>query len=195
MSKKLVAVIIVAIVLLLGISGYVFISNNKDESKESNSSSKTTTSTSKKATDSSGNVFSLSESGKAQTCKFTYTGTSGTGTGNMYSDGRGRAIMTLVVNTSKGSSLTSNTLLLGDKVYSWTITGGNAVGFVANKSTYTAPKTNTASEVSSNTSSTSQNSDISKSYKIKCSSWKVDDSVLAVPTSVNFQTLPSSTPQ
>ena len=191
MSKKLISVI-VAVLIIAGIAGFVVYNNNKDDNSKSNASSTSLTSSAQKSTQTStsGSIFSLAEAGKAQKCTFTYTGTSGTGTGTMYSNGKGGGLMTLAVTTSEGKTLTSNTLLSGDKVYSWTTTNGQTIGFVADKSIYTTPK---STATTTQPSSVTQDSEASKSYKVKCVGWSVDQAMLTPPTNVTFQTLPSST--
>lgn len=185
MSKKLIA-IIVAVILVAGVAGFILLKGDDEDTKSNSSVTSSSENAKKDTSTTSGNVFSLSEAGKAQRCAFTYSGSNGTGDGTMYSDGKGRGLMTLNVTSEQGNSMVSNTLVLSDKVYSWTATNGQTIGFVANKSTYT-------SNQSSNTqtsSSATQNTDASQSYKVKCVAWEVDESTLAVPSSVSFQTLP-----
>lgn len=174
----------VAVVAVLGVGAY-FLFGNKDNDTANNSTANTNTSANSQTATSdqpeSGNIYSLADAGTARTCTFTYTGSTGTGTGTMYADGKGRGLMTMKVETSSGKTLTTNTLLLSDKVYGWT----GSTGFVYKKSTLESGQ----SQSSSSSGSSSTTADPSKNYSLKCAGWTVDESMLTVPSDVNFTSI------
>ncbi len=185
MSKNTTIITIVAVVvLLIGIVAFVTLSNNKKSSNTSN-----TTTNSQEASQSNsttnGNIFTIATGGEARKCTYNYSGQNGTGTGTMYTDGKGRGLMQMSVETSKGNSGESSVLLNADKVYSWTTSNGKTVGFVFNKSTFEKQGTTT----SPSTSSTSV--DPSQKFDLKCTAWSVDEAILTVPSNVNFMSMPT----
>lgn len=129
-----------------------------------------------------GNIFTLVDMGHAHQCTFTYSGSTGNSEGKMYTDGKGRGLMTVDVKTAKGNTGQVNTLLLNDKVYGWTETDGKTVGFVYSKSTITSGKGSSAS---------SSGVDPNQKFELKCSSWNVDEAKLSVPSNVNFMSMPN----
>lgn len=187
MNKKTMLIVgAVVAVLALGGLGYVLTQNKDDDTATNNTSNQTSntsqTQTEEEHNEEQGNLFSLAGGGKAQECDMSYSGANGTGTGKMYTDGKGRGLMTLSVNTAQGNTGQSNTLVTSDKVYSWTTTGGQNFGFVFNKSTYTANQ--------SSSSSSSTSADPNQNFKLDCHSWTVDESKLSVPANINFTSLP-----
>lgn len=190
MNKKVLAVVAVVVVVLLAGGTYMMISKNNKHGT-SNSSSTSSSSQTEQANieqAESGNIFSIADAGKAKKCTYTYTSSSGEGTGTMYSDGKGRAFMTVDIKTEKDNTGKTSTLLLSDKVYGWTETKGKTIGFIYDKSKFTSGS-------SSNTSATGPNNvDPNKQFKLSCSGWNVDESVLTVPQDVNFTSLPATVP-
>ena len=102
----------------------------------------------------------------------------------MYTDGKGRGRMQLELKTERGNTGQSNTLVSGGKVYSWTVTEGAAIGFVADASTIQPNAAGSPTDSSSQTAG--------KNFSLNCKSWNVDEAMLAVPTDVNFTALPST---
>lgn len=186
MNKKvLITIGVILFVLLASASVYMIINNN---SSSTSSSSNTSTNAEKADLANSGNIFSLTESTKAQQCTFTYSGSNGSGNGKMYTDGKGNGLMTIEVKTEQGNTGTSNTLLLGDKVYGWTNTASQTIGFVYTKEQLTS-NTNSGSN---SQSSSSSNVDPNQKFNLSCSSWNVDQNILQVPQNVNFTALPGN---
>lgn len=191
MSKKLIIGIIAVVVIIAG--GVFFVT--KDDGNQNNSSSgeqaATNTEQQPSNNESKGNIFSLSDSGKPQKCTFTYSGTKGNGTGTMYTDGSGRGLMQIEVQTAKGNTGKSNTLVLSDKVYGWMETGEKSVGFVYDKAKLTQQTQN----AQNNPSQTSTNTDPNQSFDLQCDSWSVDEAMLSVPKNVNFTAMPAIAPR
>ena len=186
MVKKLI--ILVVVLAALGAGAYILSGNSKnDETAATMSTSTTKEQETKTSTSENGNIYSLADGDKARKCTFSYAGSQGTSVGKMYSDGKGNGLMTIEVTTSKGTTSTSNTLVLTDKVYGWTKTDKGSVGFVYDKSALTS-KTNTTNSSSSSSNSTA-NPD--KDFKLSCQSWNVDESLFVLPTDVHFTSLPN----
>ena len=131
-----------------------------------------------------GNLFSISGAGKAQQCDLSYSGAGGSGTGKMYTDGKGRGLMSLSLATTQGNTGQMNTLVTSDKVYTWTATGDQAFGFVYDKSRFNT-NSNTGSE-SSSTANPNQD------FNLDCHNWTVEESKLTAPSNINFSSLPAS---
>jgi uncharacterized protein YxeA len=187
MNKNIL--IVAGVLILLGGAGAFFLLSKNDNTQQTTNNSSTTNQSEQKAQEeekaetTNGNIFSLSDSGHSHKCMFTYSGSNGTGNGTMYTDGKGRGLMTIEVKTEKGNTGKSNTLVLSDKVYGWTETEGKAIGFTYDKSTLTNGSGN---------SSSGSNVDPSQKFDLNCEDWSVDESTLAVPTNVNFMTLPTA---
>lgn len=187
MNKKL---IIGAVVAVVAIAGVAFVVTRKDDSTGgSNATSNGTTNqpaqSAGEGASESGNIYSLTDAGKARKCTFQYSGSNGTGSGTMYTDGKGRGLMTVDVKTERGNTGTSNTLVLSDKVYGWTTTGGSAIGFMYNKASLTGGSGASGANGSSA-------ADPNQKFDLQCGSWNVDEAVLGVPQGVNFMSLPTA---
>lgn len=185
MVKKII--IGVVAVVVVGAGAYLLF-GNKDNGETSNSQANSSQSkeAANKNTSQEGNILSLSSGGSAKTCTFSAKTTSGSGTGTMYSDGKGRGLMNMKIVTNEGKTVMANTLLSGEKVYSWTVTDGQSRGFIFNKSSLEKkPSSDTAPSTSSSKSNVSQD------YKLSCAKWTVDESMLAVPTTVTFTEMPN----
>lgn len=188
LKKVLIGVVIVAVI---GAGAYILFGNKDNGDSTANNSSTGSSqnqiSTTKDSTE-NGNIYSLTTSGSARKCTFTYSGANGSGTGTMYSDGKGRGLMNMEVVTTEGNKASTNTLVTADKVYGWTDTGGHSMGFIYDRSSL---ETNLDSaQSSSNSGSSSSTADPNKDYKLKCVSWTVDEATLAVPSDVMFTTIP-----
>lgn len=193
-NKKVLIGILVAILVLGGVAYFVFSGKDDNNTISSQTQSTNQNKTTDQNTDSanpenSGNLKTLSEAGKAQKCTMKYSGNNGSGDGTMYSDGKGRGLMTMSYQTEQGNSGISNTLYNQDKVYTWTTVNGQTFGMVLEKSAYESQSGNSSqSETSKNTP------DPNEKFDLNCSSWNVDESVLTPPADVNFTsfTLPNS---
>lgn len=188
MNKKTMLIVgaVVAVIALGGL-GYFLTQDDSEDQATSTSNQESNNETAQNEetehNQQQGNLFSVAGGGKAQQCDMSYSGANGTGNGKMFTDGKGRGLMTLSLTTEKGNSGQSNTLVTSDKVYSWTATGsGQTIGFVFNKATYTA---------NSNTgSSSSSSADPNQTFDMDCHDWTVEESKLSVPGNVTFTSLP-----
>lgn len=190
MSRNVIIGIIVAVVIVGG--GVYFVTKDKSSQNNSSSNQGSTNNAQQEADNnaSKGNIFSLADSGKPQKCTFTYSGSNGTGTGTMYSDGTGRGLMQMEVKSEKGNTGKSNTLVLSDKVYGWMETSEKAVGFIYDK----AKLTEQVKNAQNNPSQASTTADPNKSFDLNCESWSVDEAMLSVPKNVNFMAMPTVAP-
>lgn len=190
MSRNLIIGIIVGVVVIVGGVAY-FVSNKSDSNSQQNTSTQPSQPQSVQQDDSqttttNSNFFALSESGKPQICTFVYSGEKGSGDGTVYVDGDKRGLMKMNIKTEQGNTVVTNILVQTDKIYSWTTGGDKTFGMVFEKSTLEAPQ----SDTNASTSQSTQN--MKQSYDMDCRPWTVDETVLAVPTNVNFTTLPST---
>lgn len=186
-----VKLIVIAVIILIGAGVALFVLRSSSKEPVSSTNSTGTTSQTQQSTvkePENGNIFSLSGSGKQQKCTFTYSGPSGEGTGTMYSDGKDRGLMTVEVKTAQGNTGKSNTLLQADKVYGWTESDGQTVGFVYDKAKFTSGSTNP------NSSGTNSNVDPNTKFNLSCNNWTVDETMLSVPRNINFMSLPATAP-
>src|SRR3990167_3970097 len=177
MNKKILLAVGAALVVIGAAAAFLVM--GKDDSPATSDQSNT-----QSETTSDGNLLTLSGGGKAQECSMSYSDSNGQGTGKMYTDGKGRGRMQLELKTERGNTGQSNTLVSGGKVYSWTVTEGAAIGFVADASTIQPNAAGSPTDSSSQTAG--------KNFSLNCKSWNVDEAMLAVPTDVNFTALPST---
>lgn len=188
MNRNILLAVGGAIILIGAVAGVLLM--GKDDSPKGTSQSSTqansdSAGTSTEAeTASEGSLVTLSGAGKAQECSLSYSDSNGQGTGKMFTDGKGRGRMQLELTTERGNTGQSNTLTTGGKVYSWTVTEGAAFGFVMDASTI---QTNAAGSPTDSSSQTA-----GKNFSLECKSWNVDETILTVPTDVNFTALPSA---
>ncbi len=182
MSKVIIGAVVAAVIVVAG-GAVVFL--RKDDSPTTTSRSGSSTSSNAESTN--GNVFSLSGGGKALACTYTYSGSNGSGEGKMYTDGKGRGLMSTKVETEKGNTGESNVLSLNDDVYAWTVSNGQTFGFKSTKAAYTAP-----TSASTPTTQSTGASDPNANFDMDCKDWSVDESVLSVPSNVTFTSLPTS---
>ncbi len=190
MNRKTMLIVggVVALAIIAGAVLFVMKDDDSSPASQSNSSSQNTNPAENKITEEDnlkeqGNLFTMSGNGKTRQCDMSYSGPSGSGTGKMYTDGKGRGLMTLSFKSEQGSTGQSNTLVTGDKVYSWTASGGQTFGFVFDKDKFTADTSG------SGTGSTS--ADPNQDFSLDCKDWKVEETKLTVPANVNFSSLPS----
>jgi uncharacterized protein YxeA len=189
MNRKAIIGIIIA-VAIIGVGAAAMMLGGDDTS---NSSTGTNSSTSKndqqasitQDTKTEASLTSLATGGKAQKCTFSYSGSDGQGSGTMYTAGDGRGRMQIAVKTDKGNEGESNMLVLSDKSYTWTKTDEGTFGFMLN--------TSDVKSSGSSSASTSNGSAGAQNYSMDCESWNVDTALLAVPSDVNFISLPSVT--
>lgn len=188
MNTKVTIAIVAAVVIIGGGAAY-FAMNQDEDTKTATQTTKSTSTepaSSSQETSVKGSLASIRSDGKARSCTFTYSGASGSGSGTMYSDGKGRGLLTMELVTEKGNVGQSNTLTTVDKVYSWTKTASGSVGFVFDASTLKTESSASSSASSSNTQNASQN------FDLKCKNWNVDEAILTVPADVTFSTLPTA---
>ncbi len=190
MSTKLVVGIIAAVVIIGGGAYFVTKNNDSQNNNTSNQSASNSTQPESDSSASKGHIFSLADSGKPQKCTFTYSGSNGTGTGTMYSDGTGRGLMQIEVQSEKGNKGKSNTLVLSDKVYGWMETSEKAIGFIYDK----AKLTEQAKNSQNNPPQAGTTVDPNKSFDLNCESWSVDEAMLSVPKNINFMAMPTVAP-
>ena len=184
MNKKILLAIGVAVVAIGAVAGVLVMNKDDSTSNSNQTNSESADSSSDTETSSDGNLLTLSGAGKAQECNFSYSDSNGQGSGKMYTDGKGRGRMQLELTTERGNTGQSNTLTTGGKVYSWTVTEGTSMGFVADASTIQPNAAGSPTDSSSQTAG--------KNFSLNCKSWSVDEAVLTVPTDVNFITLPTT---
>ena len=183
MSGKLIGIIIAALIVVAGGAAYV-ITKDKDDNKASVTvASKTGAQTEKNDTTINANLLSITSSGKARKCTFQSTVNNVTSNGTLFTDGKGRGLMEIVI-PDVGST---NVLALSDKVYGWTNAGGSTSGFTYSKAEL--EKMSSSAGVDSQAKSTA--SSANKDFAMTCSSWSVDLAKLNVPTSINFVNIPS----
>lgn len=191
MNAKVIA-IVVGVLVLVGGGAYLMTQDKDDKTNSQNSQTEQGNQESNPAEETidsntaevTGNLQSLRNGGKAQRCEMNYSDDSGSGTGIMYTDGEGRGRIQLTVVTEKGNTGESNTLVTDEKVYSWTKTDGGSFGFITDASTVQSGATGSPSTSNAQTAG--------KDFKLKCSSWTVDEAVLSVPTNVNFSAITAS---
>ncbi len=182
------AILIVGGVVVLGlVGGGVFLATKDDSSNNSESTTQSTNGSlqATKTNDESkvdGNLQSISSGNKARQCTFSYSGPNGNGQGSMFTDGKGRGLMTTEVTTERGNVGQSNTLITADKAYSWTTTDGRSFGFILDKEKLNSGNT------SSSANSGSQ--DAGKNFSMDCKGWSVDETKLAPPKDITFSALP-----
>lgn len=189
MNKKLIIGIIVAVLIIGGgVAAYFMLTGDDNASTNNSQSSNNQPQTAdiQNNGEYKGSFNSLVASGKAQHCNMSYSGPNGTGTGETYSDGKGRGIMTVNTKTEQGNTGESNTLVTADKVYTWTKSNGQTFGFTLSKTALTQ------SDTSTNSSSSSSTQDSQKEFTMNCQSWTVDEAKLTPPSDVTFTALPTT---
>src|SRR3989344_1285640 len=184
MNKKILLAVGAALVVIGAAAAFLVMGKDVSPATSDQSSTQANNSSTEKEITSDGNLLTLSGGGKAQECSMSYSDSNGQGTGKMYTDGKGRGRMQLELTTERGNIGQSNTLVTGGKVYSWTVTEGAAIGFVADASTIQPNAAGPPTDSSSQTAG--------KNFSLNCKSWNVDEAMLAVPTDVNFTALPST---
>ncbi len=186
MNVKLVGILI-GLLVAVGAGGYFIMNKNSDKKQnvQTTQNPKTESSKEVEGTEIQGSLQSLRSDGKARECTLSYSDGAGSGNGKMYTDGKGRGRVILDLVTERGNSGQANTLINGDKVYSWTKTDSGSFGFVFDASTIQTQ--NTGSPTTSSTATAG------KDFSLKCKDWSVDESVLTVPADVKFSAL-SPTP-
>ena len=98
MSKKVILFGGIGLVVVgVGVVGFMMFGNGSNTGGVNNSSGPTTGDG--QAVE--GNLMSLAGGGKAQVCDMSYEGESGTGTGKMYTDGKGSGLMQLELATER----------------------------------------------------------------------------------------------
>lgn len=191
MSRNVIIAGAVGVVIIIAAGVFVFTQNSSTTSTTTNESQASPQSATNDQgesgnTQTTGNIFTLTDAGKSQKCTFTYNGDNGSGDGTMYADGNGRGLMKTSVETERGNSGENNTLILSDKVYTWTISNGQTFGMVMNKSTMQNGGAGSGTGAGTGAGRTSTSSDANQSFDMNCQSWTVDESILTVPSDVNF---------
>ncbi len=187
MSNRLM-IIIAAIVVAGGAAAFVTMNNDDSPASSSSSSQSSTQTQQKESSDSKtkSNLSTIARDGKAVECDFSSSGASGTATGKMFSDGKGRGLMTINGTTEQGNSGVSNILTTADKSYSWTDSEGRTIGIMFDNA-----------QLQSGTQAAQSNQaagNINQDFDMDCKDWDVDESKLTPPTNINFQSLPTSIP-
>lgn len=180
MSRTILIGLVVVLLAIAGAGTYFLTRGNTDTSQSGNQIDQSEGTNNASFT-------SVANGGKALQCTFTYDGASGSGSGTMYGDGDGRGLMTMEVNTAKGNTGTSKTLVTSDKAYGWFESNGQKTGFTYDKSTFE----NRGTSQSGSTGGTDPN----REFVMDCEPWTLDESLLTVPNDVNFMTLPATPPQ
>lgn len=182
MSAKIIGIAVAALIVVGGGAAYVLTQNNDDQ--------KTASTTQKKnpfkdpETDVyNGDLLDITAAGKARTCSFNTTIEDVTTNGTLYTDGRGRGYMEMIIENVG----TSNALVQDDKIYGWTTTGGSTTGFTYTK----AEVEKLASDAGIDTQTNSSVSSVNQPFNMKCTGWKVDDAKFVAPTNVNFVSVPN----
>lgn len=177
----------VVVIVVVGTGGYFVYTRNQDGTKtiESSSVSKPqpNKSSSSQSETTSGNMNTLSMAGKAQKCTSEFGDVNGTGMGEgvLFTDGKGNALMTTTIH-AKTETHTTNALVKGGTVYSWTDGG---LGLMTPKKA-TQPKPSAPG--SKAPTPPKGNSTLDKTYQFKCDAWTVDPSVFRVPSNIDFKT-------
>lgn len=189
MNRKIVIGVVIAVVLV-GVGAAAMMmggddTNNNTAGTNNNTSNNDQQASTTQEAKTEASLTSLATGGRAQKCTFSYSGSDGQGSGTMYTDGSGRGRMQIAVKTDKGNEGESNMLILSDKSYTWTKTDEGTFGFMLN--------TSDVKSSGSSSASTSNGSAGAQNYSMDCESWNVDSAVLAVPSDVNFISLPSVT--
>ena len=182
MSGKLIGLIIVVLLAVGGVGAYVF-TQNKDDEKASTTTNSKSAFKDPESDVYNGDLLDITSAGKARKCTFSATVENVTSNGTLYTDGKGRGFMEIVVE-NVGST---NVLALSDKVYGWTTAGGSTTGFTYTK----AELEKMSSDAGTNTQASSGASSANQPFNMKCVSWSVDLSKFTVPTNINFMSLPS----
>ncbi len=190
MSKSLIIGIVAGIIAVGGGLTY-FVLNKSNPTTQQSSDVQATQPQAEPQTQenlkTNGNLSTLTNSGKPQKCSFTYSSENGSGSGTMYSDGKGRGLMQMSVQANSGQPVNSNILMLSDRVYSWSTTDGKTFGIVFDRASLESHTDNM------NSTQHQVGEELSKSYDIDCTSWSVDETLLVVPTNITFTALPAST--
>lgn len=178
-----------AVAVLVGSGGVYLLNKDKKPLTSSSNSSAPEISQSNSVNQSNevtveGNLQTLRSDGQARECNLSYSGEDGSGTGKMYTDGKGRGRMQIDLTTARGNAGQSNTLIESEKVYSWTTTDGGSFGFVTQVSSVQTNSTGSPTTSSSQTAG--------KNFEMTCKNWNVDETVLSVPADVNFTPMPGS---
>lgn len=182
MSKNLVGILI-GLLVAVGAGGYLIMNKNSTPNQSAQTAQNTNSSppAETQGTEVQGSLQSLRSDGKARECTLSYSDTAGSGNGTMHTDGKGRGRVKIDLVTERGNAGQANTLISGDKVYSWTTTDSGSFGFVFDTS-----KIQTQNTGSPTTSSTAT---AGKDFSLKCKDWSVDEAILTVPADVKFSTL------
>lgn len=164
----LIAGAVVAILIIIG--GVVY----WQTSAKSDTNDTKTSSTESSSTNNS--ILGISDSGKAQKCTMSYSGNNGSGTGTIYTDGKGQGRYIFTAETEQGNSGEINQILKGDTSYSWLQSGGKTIGFKVKVDP------NSTSAATGNTSGP----DLNSKFEMKCQPWTVDQAQFTMPSDVNF---------
>jgi len=183
MSGKMVGLIIVVLIIVGGVGAYVY-TQNKDDKKAATASNSQSAFKDPESDVYNGDLLDITSAGKARKCTFSTTVENVASNGTLYTDGKGRGFMEIVVDTVG----TTNVLVLSDKMYGWTTAGGSTTGF-----TYTKEELKKmANDAGASTQASSAASSANQPFNMKCTSWSIDLSKFIVPTNIDFLSLPTS---
>ena len=182
MSGKVIGLIVVVLMVVGGVGAYVA-TQNKDDEKAATATNSKSAFKDPESDVYNGDLLDITSAGKARKCTFQSTVDNVTSNGTLYTDGRGRGLMEIVVE-NVGST---NVLVLSDKIYGWTTAGGSTTGFTYTKAELQKMSTDASANSQANSAASSAN----QAFNMKCTSWTLDLSKFTVPTNINFLSLPS----
>lgn len=172
-----IAGIIVAVIILLGLGGFLFLGKNGTSKNQVTQITPTPTVTENSMTQNS--LLDLLTGGKTQSCTFTYAGSDGTKTdGTVYISGtKMRGDISTITSSKKESKITM--IRDGDITYIW---GSDLPTGIK--------MTLSANDLKSNTQA-NQYFNSTQKTDYKCSPWSVDSSMFSVPTNIKFTDISS----
>lgn len=180
-------VVIAGVLVAAGLGSFVFF-NNQGSDDTTASHTKTSSgliTAAESATEQS--ISTLAGLGKARQCTFSYSTASGTTHATAYTDGKGKSRMDMQTTTTQGSTVNLAQYLQGTTSYTVMDANGKKIGYKMDVSKVTTSTTSSAAN------SSTQGVRPDTNYKMQCQNWSVDQSMLAVPTDVEFMTIPTST--
>ena len=181
MNKK-VWIVIVAVLILLGVSGY-FVLGKKDANKSAqNNTGETQEVSSKKNLNTS--LEELAKLGENLQCSFKYTDqtTGSVSSGTVFVAGS-KTAGHFQTNDPTSGEIKSNMINDGTFVYTWLDSEKQGTKFQIPESAQDATPEGTSPDQSNNSVDTNQN------YEFNCDKWNVDESHFTPPADVQFMDL------
>lgn len=172
MNTKILG-IIVALILLLGVGGYLFLNQNKSAVNTNSNATPTETSTQ------ASSLLDILNSGQNQRCTFTTTTDKNSTEGTFYiADGKMRGDLK---TTADGKTEEISMIRDGDTNYIW----GSSL-------TMGIKMTLKIEDLAKDTKTTGQFVDPNQKFDYKCMPWTTDNSLFTPPSNIKFNELPSS---